>query len=85
MHLFSTPVLLCAAVISSPALWSSFLGQAPAHLGLSRYLFAVALTWGALTLVATLIGPTRPRPSEAASHEQTEEPVTAPAPDATGV
>jgi hypothetical protein len=59
VNLFSAPVLLGAALISSPALWSGFVGQAPVQMGLSRYLLAVAFSWGALSLVATLVGPAR--------------------------
>lgn len=77
MHLFSAPVLLGAALISSPALWSGFVGQAPLQVGLSRYLLAVALSWAALTVVATLIGPPRPQAVEAASDEEGKQPVTA--------
>lgn len=77
MHLFSAPVLLGAALISSPALWSGFVGQAPVEVGLSRYLLAVALSWGALTLVATLIGPARPQAVEVASDEENKQPATA--------
>jgi hypothetical protein len=69
MNLFSAPVLLGAALISSPALWSGFVGQAPLQMGLSRYLLAVAFSWGALSLVATLIGPARPPAVEAAPVE----------------
>jgi hypothetical protein len=71
MHLFSAPVLLGAALISSPALWSGFVGQAPLQVGLSRYLVAVAVSWGALSLVATLIGPARPPAAEAADATST--------------
>lgn len=77
MHLFSAPVLLGAALISSPALWSGFVGQAPVEVGLSRYLLAVALSWGALTLVATLVGPARPQAVEVASDEENKQPATA--------
>jgi hypothetical protein len=69
MNLFSAPVLLGAALISAPALWSGFLGQAPLQVGLSRYLWAVALSWGALSLLATLIGPARRPAVEAAPVE----------------
>lgn len=65
MHLFSTPVLLAAALISSPALWSGLIGQGTLQLGLSRYLMAVALTWAALSVVVILVGPVRPQRDEA--------------------
>lgn len=61
MHLFSAPVLLAAALISSPALWSGLIGQGTLQWGLSRYLMAVALSWAALSMVAMLVGPIRPR------------------------
>lgn len=60
MHLFSTPVLAGAALISSPALWMSLLGQIQLEVGLARYLVAVAVSWAALTVVANLVGPSQP-------------------------
>ena len=71
MHLFSGPVLLGAALVSSPALWSGLVGQAPLEVGLSRYLTAVALSWAALTVVAMLIGPVRPAAIESVADEET--------------
>lgn len=77
MHLMSAPVLVGAALISSPALWNGFVGQAPMELGLARYLLAVAFSWGALTIVVTLIGPARSQAVEVASDEEDKQPATA--------
>jgi len=45
-------------VVASPALWSSLVdGTMPLDVGLTRYLIAVALSWGLLSLVAELAFP----------------------------
>lgn len=57
MNPFSLPVLAGAALVSSPALWSSLVGEVRLDVGLSRYLVAVVLCWAALNFVAFLVGP----------------------------
>lgn len=57
MSPFSPLVLLGAALVSSPALWSALVGRQDPTVGLSRYLIAVALCWGAGSLLALVIGP----------------------------
>jgi hypothetical protein len=60
---FSTPVLVAAALVSSPALWNVIQGTAPAEVALTRYLISVVLCWMALAAVAMLIGPVPPATS----------------------
>ena len=60
MSPFSTPVLVGAALVSSPALWNVIQGTAPAEVALTRYLISVVLCWMALAAVAMLIGPVPP-------------------------
>jgi hypothetical protein len=69
MSPFSAPVLMGAAVISSPALYRAFVeGTAPLEVALTRYLVAVAVCWGLLALVVTLVGPApAPATSDAVS------------------
>lgn len=81
MSPFSPLVLLGAALVSSPALWSALVGRQDPTVGLSRYLIAVALCWGAGSLLTMLVGPPAApaRPSGAkqpASPEQQPEPAT---------
>ena len=58
MSPFSGSVLGGAAVLSSPALWSSLVtGTTPLADGLLRYIGAVAVCWVGLSLVAALVGP----------------------------
>jgi hypothetical protein len=66
---FSTPVLLGAAVLSSPTLWRALSGQSRIELGISRYLIAVLLCWSGLSLVAMLVGPA-PQRRPATAEEQ---------------
>lgn len=66
MSPFSPAVLLGAALVSSPALWSALAGRQDLSVGLGRYLVAVGLCWLGGSLLALLVGPpagTRP-PSE---------------------
>lgn len=58
MSPLSGGVLAGATVVASPALWSSLVdGTMPLDVGLTRYLIAVALSWGLLSLVAELAFP----------------------------
>lgn len=65
MNPFSLPVLAGAALVTSPALWRSVVGEARLDLALSRYLVAVLLCWAALSLFTVVVGPT-PTPAPAA-------------------
>jgi hypothetical protein len=57
---FSAPVLVGAALVSSPALWNVIQGTTPAEVALTRYLVSVVLCWMALAVLAMLIGPVPP-------------------------
>lgn len=65
MSPFSAPVLVGAALVSSPALWNVIQGTAPPEVALTRYLISVVLCWMALAVVAMLIGPVEPAKPEA--------------------
>lgn len=60
MSPFSAPVLMGAALVSSPALWNVIQGTAPAEVALTRYLVSVLLCWLALAVVAFVVGPVPP-------------------------
>lgn len=60
MSPFSAPVLVGAALVSSPALWNVIQGTAPAEVALTRYLVSVVLCWMALAVVAFVVGPVPP-------------------------
>jgi hypothetical protein len=57
---FSAPVLVGAALVSSPALWNVIQGTTPAEVALTRYLVSVVLCWMALAVLAMLVGPVPP-------------------------
>jgi membrane glycosyltransferase len=58
MSPMSMPVLGGAALVSSPALWSSLVtGETAVTLGLTRYVIAVLLCWVGLSFVSALVGP----------------------------
>ncbi len=73
MNPFSAPVLLGAAVVSSPTLWRALTGEARLEAGLTRYLVAVVLCWAGLSLVSMLVGPPARRVVQEDPAEQTEE------------
>lgn len=51
-------VLAVAAVLTSPALWSSLVeGQMPLEVAVTRYLVAVGVCWVALSVMASLALP----------------------------
>ncbi|MGH3423224.1 MAG: hypothetical protein ACRDO8_00765 [Nocardioidaceae bacterium] len=58
----SAPVLVGAALVSSPALWNATVtGGIPATEALLRYLIALPLCWIALEIVTAMVGaPPRP-------------------------
>ncbi len=67
MSPLSGGVLTGAAVVASPALWSSLVdGTMPLDVALTRYLIAVVICWALFTLVAELAfpapGTVKPRP-----------------------
>lgn len=64
MSPFSAPVLVGAALVSSPALWNALQGTGSPEVALSRYLVSVVLCWMALAVVAFAVGPA---PTEAAA------------------
>jgi hypothetical protein len=57
MSPFSAPVLVGAALVSSPALWNVLQGDSPPEVALSRYLVSIVLCWTALAVVAFVVGP----------------------------
>lgn len=69
MSPLSPGVLGGAAVVASPALWSSVVdGAMPLDVGLTRYLIAIGVCWAVISLVAELAfpapGSVRPAPAE---------------------
>ncbi len=59
MNLLSGHVLVGAALLASPALYQGLVtGTLPIDVALMRYLMVVGFMWVALSVVATLIGPT---------------------------
>ncbi|MFL6158147.1 MAG: hypothetical protein ACJ72D_18805 [Marmoricola sp.] len=69
MSPLSPGVLGGAAVVASPALWSSVVdGTMPLDVGLTRYLVAIGVCWAVISLVAELAFPApgsiRPVPAE---------------------
>jgi hypothetical protein len=72
---FSGPVLLAAALISSPALWAALVdGTLSPEVAFTRYLLCAGLVWAGFAVLAMLIGPP-PRPTLA-------DPADADSPDA---
>jgi hypothetical protein len=60
---FSGPVLLAAALISSPALWAALVdGTLSPEAAFTRYLVCAGLVWAGFAVLAMLIGPP-PRPT----------------------
>jgi len=55
--LLSAPVLLGAALVSSPALWRGLVDGGSASVALTRFLVCIGLCWAALSLVTALVGP----------------------------
>lgn len=72
-------VLGSAAIVASPALWSTFIdGTMPMDVGLTRLLIAFPVSWLLISLVAELAfpAPGAVKPAEAASAETApDEPV----------
>jgi len=67
MSPLSVPVLAAAALLSSPALWRTFVeGTAPTMVGLSRFLVAMVACWAALAALAALVGPPPHDPADSA-------------------
>lgn len=56
----SGSVLLVAAVLCSPALYSTLVtGSMPLEIGLTRYLLVTGVCWVALSVAASVVWPTR--------------------------
>jgi uncharacterized membrane protein YdfJ with MMPL/SSD domain len=70
MSPFSTPVLLGAAVLSSPALWHAMTGQMRLEVGVTRYLITVVICWVALAVFVSLVGPPPPKAPEPAAEKE---------------
>lgn len=74
MSPFSAPVLVGAAIVSSPALWSAFVdGTTSLQSAFTRYLICAGLCWLGFAFFAMLVGPTPPSrpedPNGATSHD----------------
>lgn len=63
--LLSAPVLLGAALVSSPALWRGLVDGGSASVALTRFLVSIGLCWVALSVLAALVGPPPRRTPEA--------------------
>lgn len=71
MSPFSTPVLLGAAVLSSPTLWRAVTGHMRLEVGLTRYLITVVICWVALAIFVSLVGPPPAKaPEQAAKNDE---------------
>ncbi|HET7387484.1 MAG TPA: hypothetical protein VFJ19_12555 [Nocardioidaceae bacterium] len=64
MSPFSSPVLLGAAVVSSPALWDVVTGHGSLRVALVRYLVCVFACWVALEVMGVFVGPAETRDSD---------------------
>ena len=74
MSPLSSPVLVSAAVVSSPALWGAFVvGSTTPETALIRYLICAGLCWAALAFFAMLVGPP-PRPGAVQTETPENEP-----------
>lgn len=69
MRMLSAPVLLGAAIASSPALYQGFVTQTvTVELAASRFAVALVIAWVAMSAVAMLIGePPKPEVEEPAT------------------
>ena len=72
MSPLSPGVLGGAAVVASPALWSSLVdGEMPLDVALTRYLIAIGICWAVISLVVELAfpapGSVKPLPVEVAA------------------
>ncbi|MGH3445020.1 MAG: hypothetical protein ACRDPB_06560 [Nocardioidaceae bacterium] len=61
MSPFSAPVLLGAAVVSSPALWDVLNDNGSLRVALVRYLICVIACWVALEVMGVFVGQTETR------------------------
>ena len=59
MSPLSAPILGAAALVASPALWSSVVdGTMPLDVALTRYLIAIGICWAVISVVVELAFPT---------------------------
>jgi len=79
MSPLSAPILGAAAVVASPALWSSVVdGTMPLDVALTRYLIAIGICWVVISIVVELALPSpgsvkaELRLSESVAEEQQE-------------
>lgn len=78
MSPFSAPVLVGAALVTSPAWWNAVQGTGSLAVALTRFLVSVALCWIALEVVAAFVGPSpAPAPAEDSAGETVEDPAPA--------
>ena len=76
MSPLSSPVLVGAALVSSPALWAAFVeGSTSPETALVRYLICAGLCWAAFAFFSMLVGPP-PRPVPAETEATESEPAT---------
>ncbi len=77
----SLPVLVGAALVSSPALWRALDGAGAPGVALTRFLVCLVLCWAALSGVSLLVGPP-PRQREQAAGASADAVPDEAAPDA---
>lgn len=77
MSPLSGGVLSGAAVVASPALWSTVNGTMPLDVAITRYLVALVICWVLISLVAELAfpapGSVRPKAEERSEPEPADE------------
>lgn len=69
MSPFSAPVLLGAAMVTSPAWWNAVDGTGSLSVALTRFLVSVALCWLALEVFTAFVGPAPRATPEPAAEE----------------
>jgi hypothetical protein len=71
----SPPVLVGAALLSSPSLLNVVQGVSPVSVALTRFLVSIVLCWMALEVLTMIIGPApRPQPAEESQAETAQPP-----------
>lgn len=74
MSHLSGKVLLAAAVVTSPAWWSTLVEEGmPLEVTVTRFLIAVAIAWAAFSIAEEFVWPNAPsRTPVETTHESTE-------------